>query len=282
MTESEPPGRSGPSLAAALPAGAPFPREHGAWFMLLVPLALGLTAPERPALPVAALLTAAALAAFLGQDAARRVWRGQRPPGLVGWLGVWATLAAGAGVTLLVAQGSAPLLGLALAGVVAFGVELAIERTRKRAWQGASDLLAAAALALTAPAAVTLGGGDPWGRGLWLWALCVVFFASAVAHVRLLLASARLRRAGAEALRRAARPSLAVHALIAVAVVAQAVARRNAAGVALVVAFAPVVARGLATAWRAEPEAPNLRAVGMREAVYSTWFAVGAGVAMHL
>lgn len=282
MSESELPERSGPSLAAVLPTGAPFPREHGAWFMLLVPLALGLTAPARPTLPAAALLTAASLAAFLGQDAARRLWRGQRSPGLMAWLGVWATLATGAGVTLLVTHRSAPLLGLALAGVLAFGVELAIERSRRRAWQGASDLLAAAALALTAPATVTLGGGDPWRSGLWLWALCVVFFASAIAHVRLLLAAARLRRSSAKALRRAARPSLAVHALIAVAAVGQAVTRRDAAAVALVVAFAPVAARGLATAWRAEPAAPNLRAVGMREAAYSAWFAVVAGVSLHV
>jgi hypothetical protein len=267
---------------AVLPAGAPFPREHGAWFMLLAPLGLGLAAPERPALPVAALLTAAALAAFLAQDAARRLWRGQRPPGLMGWLGVWATLAGAAGITLLVTRGSAPLVAIAGAGVAAFGVELGIERSRRRSLQAGSDLLAAAALALSAPAAVTLGGGDAASRGLWLWVLCFVFFTSAVAHVRLLLAWARLRRASLEAVRRAARPSLVVHTLLGAGVAGLLGVRRDAGALLVLLAFTPVVARGLMTAWRGHPETPRLKRVGLLEAVYATWFAVLTAVSMHV
>jgi hypothetical protein len=265
-----------PAPVPAAPASGnrrpPLPREHGAWFMLLVPLVVGLASPHAPSVLPATLLVVAALTLFLAQDAARRSWRGQELPGLRAWLVLCAVTGGAAGLTFLALRPSVALVAIGIAGGLAFAVELRLERGGSQRQRGASDLLAAAALALAAPAAVLAGHAAAVGPAAELWALCVLFFASGVAHVRLLLACARLRRAPAMELRRAAWPSLALH-LTLVAAAAFALLWRPGARTALTaLAFAPVVARGLWTAARARGHAPDLKRVGLLESAYALAF----------
>lgn len=261
-----------PSWVARLPL-APMPREHGAWIMLFAPLAIGVLAPRGPDAPRAALLVAAALAMFLGQDVIRRLWRGQRTRGLRVWLGIWSSLAAVAGVTLLTTHPSLELVLVGVAGAVLLAVELAFERIGRKAMQKWSDVLAAAGLSLAAPAALMMV--DPTRRALaaLVWLGCVTYFASSVVHVRLLLAEARLRRVGDQAIKRAALPSLAYHLLLGAAVAYVARSLRPDAGLAVAVAYAPAVVRGLWEVARARGRSPSLKRAGVLESLYAVWFA---------
>src|SRR3569623_1781846 len=69
------------------------PREHGAWVMLLAPIAVGLGATRDGNAAHWVLLTAAASAAFCAREASGLIARGRGSFGAYVWFGIYMALA---------------------------------------------------------------------------------------------------------------------------------------------------------------------------------------------
>ena len=161
------------------------PAEHGSWFMLGFPLALGLGL--RPSL-AGLLLALAAGSIFLARPPLRRVLGGQRDPlqrravllflGLAGGLGAAALLLAGPRFLVPLAL-SAPLVGLALRADVARAVRtLPVELVAQAAFAGLAAILLVA-------------GGAPWPAAALAWLFVALVGGANLAHVRRILGHAR-------------------------------------------------------------------------------------------
>jgi hypothetical protein len=184
---------------AAAPAPRPlFPREHGAWGQLALPLLGGLLLGHPG--PAALLLAAAAVLAFaahepllvvLGQRGRRL--RDEEGPRARRWLLVegWLALAAGAAGGYLAPRLALVALGLAGALAALVGV-LVWRRLEKTA---AGEILVAAALA-TAGGAVALAAGTTARTALAATLAWTLSFAAATMGVRTVLV--RLRTRGEE------------------------------------------------------------------------------------
>lgn len=257
------------------------PKEHGAWAMLFVPfvagtLAAGGTAVAN-ALPVL-LLLGAVTGLFLGRESAL-AWLRQRDRSLDPAADRRATLwqlggALLCGAALLRVRpplGSPPplqIVPLGLFGALVLGVHLQQMRRREgRTVMG--EVLAILALTCTAPAAFLVARADWSPRALVLWALCALFFASSVFHVKARVLGLQPRRAAArDAMRRA---SAAYHGLLLVALVLGAVTGQL--HPLLAVAFLPVIVRAL-LALAMPPGRLDLTRAGVLEIVYSLVFLV--------
>ncbi len=151
------------------------PQEHGSWMFLLLPLLVGMRAGG--AFPVASwYLIVAALAGFLMRQpilALTKIRAGRRPasdrPAAWFWIVVYGTIA-GLHIGGLVYRGFGFVLHLAVPAlpVAAWHAWLVMHRAERR--QELMEILAAGALALSAPAAMWIGSGvyDPDGWLLWL------------------------------------------------------------------------------------------------------------------
>ncbi len=151
------------------------PQEHGSWMFLLLPLLVGLRAGG--AFPVASwYLIVAALAGFMMRQpilAIAKVRAGRRPPSDLPaawfWIAVYGTILA-LHVGGLVYRGFGFVLHLVVPAlpVAAWHAWLVMHRAERR--QELMEILAAGALALSAPAALWIGSGvyDPHGWLLWL------------------------------------------------------------------------------------------------------------------
>lgn len=261
----------------------PVPREHGAWVMLLAPLAAGLVA-ARPVDPVAAAaLVVAAIAAFLAQNAAALQLRPRPRAGLAGWLAIYGGVLAAAGGILLLGPGRWALFALAAPGAALLALHLRAQAgpVRDRLDRSeAGQLLTAAVLALSAPAAWAVARGALAWPAAALWAVFFVGFASGIVHVTMRLEAVKVRvPKGEDAFepgvkRRLGRVVVASHGALAVA--ALAVAAGVPAGWMLALAFAPFVVRGLGAARGLAPGVPSFKRIGMAEAGLATWLAAWA------
>ncbi len=169
-------------------AAPPLPREHGSWFMLLVPCAVGLFAAGAPNLP-GVLFAFVATAFFLarqpllllvrpGQASAFTLWF---------WLGVWA---AGSGLGMLALLTIYHrLLLLPLAGI---GLALLLYEVWRASRSPRPDLrteiIAAIGLASGAPGAYVAVHGVFDLRAAMVWVLSGLYFLAAVYYVNLMLA----------------------------------------------------------------------------------------------
>ena len=160
------------------------PAEHGSWFMLGLPMALGLLLRPRPA---GAALALGTLALFLARTTFRRVFTGQRDGAqaraLVLFLGTGALLLA-----LAVALGGpGALVPLLLAAPLA---AVALRADLQRAVRSlAVEFAAQAAFGALAAALVLAGGGDPAQAAL-AWGFAALVGCANLAHVRRLLGHA--------------------------------------------------------------------------------------------
>jgi len=190
------------------------PAEHGAWVLLLGPLAVGLCAGGRLS-GDSLLVSLAALAAFLVRQPltlAVKALGGRRGrevlPAATLWIGVWGALGLAAAVWLAL-RGFGRVLLLALPGVpvLAWHLGLVFRRDERRQW--GVEVLAAGSLALAAPAAQWVGAGRPDPSDWVLWVLMWAQSAASITHAYLRLEQRGLGRPPSPAeRRRMARPAL--------------------------------------------------------------------------
>lgn len=179
------------------------PKEHGTWAMLLVPWAIG-WGVGGPATLRQILLLVAVVSLFLAHAqllAWYRLRAAARPD-------LWAAAAARRLLLILTALGLAaavplmgamplarlmPLVGIGALAAALTGASLGLV-TRRLDHALPGQMLAAAGLPLSAPAAYYVAGGTRERVAAALWLLCGAFFLWAVFYVRLKI-EARARRA---------------------------------------------------------------------------------------
>jgi hypothetical protein len=235
------------------PAKPPLPREHGAWGILLVPLATAAGISGVFDLKVALLLVSVlcffvARGSFLRAVAAgvslRRLGMPSDAPvkGAATSLKWTLLLLAGS------AAGAAPLvLVWHRWWLVAFGAAAAPLAFRKTGLHLAAQLAAMTGLTLTAPVTwyVATGNLDPWAWKLWL--LNSLYFAGGFFFVKMHLAAAMQRSTAG-----VARGTIVYHAALAAGLVALVLAGQISWAVAL--AFVPAVVRAAVGAARLTPK----------------------------
>ncbi|MFN3429806.1 MAG: YwiC-like family protein [Candidatus Sericytochromatia bacterium] len=257
----------------------PLPREHGAWVMLITPLAIGLAGISPFSPGAAALLVLAVAAAFLAQNAASVLIKPRAPQSTLAWLLVFTAVLAAAGLGLL-AMGAWSLLWLALPAAALFLLHVrllkgpAAQRLDRTAW---GELLACGALTLTGPAAAVVARGTLDATALALWLACLVAFASGVFHVNMRLDAVKVRQAFDGPTRwRLGKGLVAFHlAMSAALALAIALVPGPAAWMALA-AYAPFVGRAGWSFVKLEQGVPSFKAIGIRETVLTTWFGLWA------
>ncbi|WP_324716533.1 YwiC-like family protein [Carboxydochorda subterranea] len=161
---------------------AVLPREHGVWFMWLVPLALGAALSRFTWVHL--LLLFAALAFHLGSSALLEAARGGRHRAR---LSTWAGGLAGLGVLLMgypVWRWPVLMLfgGAAAALLAAQWALVRLQRERMLV----SDALAIGGLQLWGPISYLVGGGTLDRTAWMLWTLTFAFFLGTAFHVRTL------------------------------------------------------------------------------------------------
>jgi hypothetical protein len=243
--------------------------------MLYVPLAIGVAAVQVP-LAAALLLVLAATAAFLGQAATAELATSRPRAGASGWALACGLLVAGAGAALvrLTDRPSLLLLGLPAAALLAVHLHLKRGPARLRLDRHpAGQLLAAATLVLTGPAAWLAGGGGFPGA-LLLWGSCLAAFASGILYVNLRLDAVKLGKGLDDAARwRLARPLLAYHAALGALAIAAYAWLPPFRAALVTLAMLPFLLRATVGVWRLKPGVPSFKRIGMAEAAISLWFA---------
>ncbi len=177
-----------------------WPREHGAWGMLLVPLLTGAVIGQMHggALAPVLLFLAASLALFclrtpvealLGASAVRAQRGSERQWVLLG-AAVYAVIAA---VTLLLLfrHGNRGLLLLGAAAAASFGVQAGLRRLG-RSTRTSSQVLGAIGLTSTAAGAYYVTTGHLDARAVALWGANWLFAANQILFVQLRLHSAKV------------------------------------------------------------------------------------------
>lgn len=175
------------------------PAEHGAWAFLLLPLVVGLAAGGRWSV-VSVYLIVAAVSAFLIRQPitlAIKASSGRRGrdvlPAARFWILVYGAVAA-LHVTGLVLRGFGYVLWLAIPGIPVFAWYLMLVSRREERRQWSVEVLAAGALALSAPAAYWIGRGGPEPDGWLLWVLTWAQSSASIVHAYMRLAQRTLDR----------------------------------------------------------------------------------------
>ena len=246
------------------------PQEHGSWVFLLLPLLVGLVAGGRLLVESAYLAVAGVAVFFMRQPllAMTKVRAGRRPqsdlPAAWTWLLVYATIAA-LHVYGLVLRGHAAVLwlGVPAALVAAWHAWLVFRRAERR--QALMEVVAAGALALSAPAGVLVAHADPDPALLVsLWLGTWLASASMIACTVLRLEQRTWPLDGAPPTDRRAEAIALL--LPAVGLVAAALAGRPSPWLAL--PFVILLAEAV-HAWRRPARGARPRAIGMRQLAVS-------------
>jgi hypothetical protein len=164
------------------------PLEHGAWIWWIGPLLAGAAAAggiDAAFMP----LSLAALTLFMVRQPIAVALRAITTPSKRSDLTpafFWAVLYSAillASLIALIAMGHARVLWLGFGGVPVFVWHLIRSRRKERRFRADLDIAAAAALALTAPAAyLVCGGGDSWTPWI-LWAMLSAAFSASILQV---------------------------------------------------------------------------------------------------
>lgn len=253
-----------------------FPREHGAWGMLFVPLATGAAVAYRHGAPVSplALLVAAAFTLFclrtpvealLGASPVRACGAADRSF-VATWATIYAAIAALALASLFLAGYARGLLTLGAAALLAFSVQ-AVLRKLGRSFRIASQMVGAVGLTSTAAAAYWVVAGRLDAIPFALWAMNFAFAAGQVHYVQVRIH--QVRPDGLRARLRAA-PGFLLGQLVLLFAVDAAAAFRLVPWLA-VVAVLPVLARGFY--WYLEPARPlDVHRLGRHELAHAIAF----------
>ena len=239
-------------------AAPPMPREHGAWGILLIPLATAVGVSGVFDLKVV-LLLASVLCFYVARTSYLK--------GKVKWTTMLLAGSVACVVPLLVVW---HLWWLAAFGAVA--TPLAFRKTERSLTM---QLLAVCGLTLTAPAAWYTATGHLGTQALLLWLLNVLYFAGGVLYVKMHVAAAI--RHGDSKLRLGA-PVLIYYALLLLVLLAMALSYVISFWVLL--AYTPVVARAFVGVGRLGPIL-RIKRLGWTEVAYSLVYAVVLIVAMR-
>ncbi|MEW6208855.1 MAG: YwiC-like family protein [Acidobacteriota bacterium] len=251
--------------------GFKFPKEHGAWAMLYVPMVVGVIVAG--GFPARALLIALAVTAvFISRPSMQSWWRarsqGQTDKDSFRAMIFCLGLAAACGLPLILIDhlyGLIPL-GAASALLLALNAEQTVRRQDRAV---ANEILAILGLTLTAPVAYYAVRGAWDAKAICLWAMCALFFASSVFYVRLRVYSVNARKEDER--RKLWRACALYHSFLLVSLVALAVTGNL--RVFALIAFAPALGRSfrhmIAPVGRL-----NLKKIGVMEIVYSIVFLI--------
>lgn len=266
----------------------PFPREHGAWGILLIPpvvIASALGAwPARMWLLMGAVLglflARTALEACFGLEdrCGARASAADRRSAAFG-LGLYLAIAAACGLPLVGYFGARWTLGM---GAIAVSLSLIyfglLHGYRRKTLAG--EFFGVALLTLTAPASAYLLSYET-GLAVRFWVIHYLFFLSGLLYVKTKLEVRKANAALETLAERITRgwPVLVYHAVLAGFVVAMARERWIPAGA--MIAFAPIVARGFwgILRWERRLSLPHL---GRSELLHSLLFALLMATAYHL
>lgn len=247
------------------------PREHGAWAMLYVPYVLGVSAAWRVWPPVLLLLLAMT-ALFISRESLL-VWiRARRRGGAAKDAGkmliIYLATAAICGLPLILVWRLYWLTPIAACGVVLLlfnGAQAAQLEERSIA----NELLAICGLTLTAPAGYYVARGVWDGTAIWLWLLCILYFASSVFYIKLRIYRLNPRK---QAEQRRLRQSCAFyHSFLLLGLLGM-----FAIGdlpLFSVIAFAPILARAFWSLFKPAGQV-NLKRAGILEIVYAVVFLI--------
>ena len=262
--------RSRPALARS-DARPPTPREHGAWGILLVPFATAVGVAGKWNLPVA-LLLASVLCFYLARTA---LLKALASPGraVVNWLVVLPALAMLFALPLV--------LVWKLWWLVAFAAAGAAVGCRKTSHRLPGQLVAVAALTLTAPAAWYAATGRLCTPALQLWLLNALYFAGGVFYVKMHVAAAVQHQPvpTVAAKLRLGRPVLAFHLLLLATLIGLAVGGWIPA--VLLLAYVPILGRAVAGVARLSPVL-RIKRLGWTEVAYSIGYAVSLVVLIRI
>ena len=196
---------SSPTFAIQAPATARlrslvWPREHGAWGMLLVPLVTGaaLGRPVGDRIVLVLLLTLAALGLFCARTPVEArlgisPWRAQSPRErrvIDHSIYIYTSISFGALAILLWQIRSSELLWVGAAAATAF-LGQAILRSRGRRTRMVAQLVGSIGLTATAPAAYYVASGRLDTTAFVIWAANWVFAANQILYVQTRIRSAR-------------------------------------------------------------------------------------------
>lgn len=254
------------------------PKEHGAWAMLYVPLAIGTLAAEGERRPVL-WLSLAVTFLFIARESVLAWWRARRrhqPARLARtWMLIYFGLAAIFGAPLLLEYRLLGLIPLAI-GAMALLLVNAEQAARLEDRTILGELLAIFGLTMTAPAAHYVIRRQWELMALGLWGVSTLYFASSVFYVKLRLQAAHGR--SSERREQARRQCAIYHAFLIAALVSLALTHRM--GVFLALAFAPALGRAFRhVLWPAEHV--NLRRVGLAEIFNAFVFLIFAALAFR-
>ena len=258
-----------------------WPREHGAWSLLLTPFAAALLVAGRVSLVSAAVLCAA-LGLFLLREPLlvlarqRWVWREEKPESALGrrWVLILVLILAALGVALAAAWGLAlmAVMGTGAAALTVVAVWMALRNRQRSVWL---QTVSCGGLTFTAVAAArSVSEGFPaWG---WvLWGLCWLQGVAGilVVHTRLDAIIARKTGRGEAGIRKAAWLAVGLLGGVAVALAAKG---------ALLLAAAPALA-AVAHGWEraAMNRETKLTVVGLRAMAVSMAYSLTAALALR-
>lgn len=159
-----------------------FPREHGVWFMWLVPVVLGgaIGGWSLLHLPVALAAVSLHLASHAALEAAREGGRGRW---WWRWAGAFGTLGTGLMAYPVWRFPAIAALGAAAAALFAANLRFASRRQERTLL---NDALAIAGLETWAPVSYLVGAGTLDRAAMLLWAFCFLFFFATAFHVKTL------------------------------------------------------------------------------------------------
>ncbi len=251
----------------------PIPQEHGAWFMLYIPLItilIGLHA----SLETALLLILTVTGAFLGQHTTILFIRNRAPKGA----GLWLTLYSFSfffGTTILLsiyAHYALIYIGTPTAiALIWLFIRSRFARKRiDRTFSG--EILAISGLTLTAPAAVIIATGHLSQTAIGLWGIYVLFFGSSVLYVKMRILAVQKKSGITLKSRLTLGSGLLIYHLILLANIATFYITLPALGKYLLIGFAPVIIRAIIGWMLLSNKLPNLKRVGLIESAYTLWF----------
>ena len=174
------------------------PKEHGAWAVLFVPMAIVAAVEERISASFV-ILALASLAVFLAylpvQTILRSAFGARQPVEKIRAARTWAFLyliiAAFLG-GMLVYQGFWLLVPVGVLGTALFVLNFYLARSRSKSISG--DFSAIAGLTLTSPAASYVLSGELTAEAVSVWLLTLLFFASSVFYVHMKINASGLKR----------------------------------------------------------------------------------------